>query len=1447
MHFVDMAKLGHTLPLVVPPELLTPAMQTASRQHSDSMSSNDGRERSGSNLSIDGRSRSGSTTDDKRTIFTFEDKRKQNFEKGRLELEKRRQDLQDKLKREKEEREAKERAEEERRQRAKMEAEQRRQAELEKQRQQQMEMEREQEVLRKQMIQQRLQAQIEAERQRQKEWQKRKVEELLNQKGLEQDIVNNLKQRLKKLEEELATVVGKKASVQMSYDQEQRACQDAKTALNKVTTNRDMRVSDISRVQCDIKEYQQRITALSNERERVALEMNKRDTSTLAEAHGNAMASLIDTKGTIRRLQATQTTMEKTLEERLKEVDNLNNQLKEIKTSVQNTTAENSRLQHMAEAKQREHVLWRQRKEEEERARREMEARRRKGEEEARRQKERELEAMRQEQERQKKDQELRRRMQEAREAEARQKEQQLLNKDKIVVQQQQNLVNKQPNLPAWRTEPEGGGGEANMGKVLKIEEKFNLEKVEKAPQLQEPMPRPRPRAVKKPLQYYRVLYAFEPRNPDEIEVNEDDIVTVDHDNCTAPLGWLRGKCHGKTGLFPANYAEKISEEEAKQAQSPGTTPLEPEKPHLEVSVKSLAASISQQLVGGQQATSRSETAVTAKPPITEGPKSGGGSLAPQGLTAIALYPYRGKKDDMLSFNKNDIIAIKEQQDTWWSGELNGKIGWFPKTYVKLTSTAVKTTGSSSSNISTTPTPTPPSEPQLAQTEDLPILFECVALYTYNGEEGDLSFKEGDVIGITKDEGEWWEGRLRENYGLFPANYVKKKEAEVPVAAPRSKPEIATVVSPYTAIAADQLSLAPGQLIRVTRKDPSGWWEGELQARGKKRQSGIFPANHVKILAKGPGGSQSGSSTSTQQPPEGGNIYEVPSSLVSATQGRLEQVLAMFPYTAQKGDELTFYKGSVINVMSKDGEWWKGELNGQVGMFPSNYVQSLGDLPASTKQWTGSFDAAILASMSDTERMRQNAIYELINSEQAYMDQLSLTLEVFYNPLAESGLLTANEMNTIFVNWKEIIHCNMKLLKAFLVRKKMQNNGMIVMIADLMCEQLPHLTPYVRFCSRQLKACQLIQQKIETSSEFKQLEKKCCSDRRASGLPLSSYLLKPLQRICKYPLLIKEILKHTPDIHPDRMNLEIALEKAEELCNQVNEGVRSQENSDRLEWLQNHVKREGLGEQLIFNSATNCLGPRKLLHSGTLFKVKSGKELKAFLFNDFLLLTRPQSTITGTLSKKIGFESNDASIQYTIYRKPIFLNEVVVKRPADMNSEEPVFSVSHIDRVYTFKAESKGDRNRWIEKLEKAAEHYIETERFMRQKMHRTRSIRTSGIGKLVVTIVEGVDLKSSDPSGMSDPYCEVSMGSQEHKTRVCPQTLNPKWNSTMTFTVKDMEQDVLCITVFDRDFFSPNDFLGRTEVSLASLLKKGKGPWHERLLLHEVTTGEVLVKLELH
>ena len=61
------------------------------------------------------------------------------------------------------------------------------------------------------------------------------------------------------------------------------------------------------------------------------------------------------------------------------------------------------------------------------------------------------------------------------------------------------------------------------------------------------------------------------------------------------------------------------------------------------------------------------------------------------------------------------------------------------------------------------------------------FISECVALYNYTGEAGDLSFSEGDVIKVYEDEGEWWKGNCQGEQGLFPANYVKKRETEVHV------------------------------------------------------------------------------------------------------------------------------------------------------------------------------------------------------------------------------------------------------------------------------------------------------------------------------------------------------------------------------------------------------------------------------------------------------------------------------------------------------------------------------------------------------------------------------------------------------------------------------------------------------------------------------------------
>ncbi|KAM9376028.1 intersectin-2-like [Pholidichthys leucotaenia] len=698
-----------------------------------------------------------------------------------------------------------------------------------------------------------------------------------------------------------------------------------------------------------------------------------------------------------------------------------------------------------------------------------------------------------------------------------------------------------------------------------------------------------------------------------------------------------------------------------------------------------------------------------------------------------------------------------------------------------------------------------------------------VALYTYESPEvGDLTFVEGDVVVVMEREGEWWRGRIGDQTGLFPSNYIRPvelPEVSRPGVVPK-KPEIAQVVTATATPTIHQLSLSPGQLIVVLAKNSTDWWLGELQARGKKWQRGWFHSSHVKLL--GPSSSKSS-----------------PSPLPVC------QVIAMYDYTAANQDELSFSKGQLINILDKTNpDWWKGEASGVTGLLPTNYVKMTTESDPS-QQWCA--DLMTLDTMTPQERKRQSYIHELIQTEETYVEDLELVLEVFYKPMSESGRLTEAEMAVIFVNWRELIMCNTKLLKALRVRKKTGGENMPVqLIGDLLASELAHMQPYIRFCSCELNAAALLQSKTQNQPDFKDFLKKIATNYRCKGMPLSSFLLKPMQRITRYPLLMKNILEHTPDGHADHGPLREALERAEELCSQVNEGVREKENSDRLEWLQSHVQCEGPIEHLVFNSLTNCLGPRKLLHSGRLYKSKSVRELWAFLFNDFLLLTHSAKSFSSSGSDKLF--SPKTNIQLKMYKTPLFLNEVLVKMPPDPSSDEPVFHVSHVDRVYTLKTETLNERAAWVQKIKAASEHFIETEKKKREKAYQARSLKTSGIGRLLVTVTEAQELKACKPNGKSNPYCELTMGVQCYTFRPISDTLNHKWNFNCQFFIKDLYQDVLCITVFERDQFSPDDFLGRTEVPVATIKKEmeSKGAANHRLLLHEVPTGEVWVKLDL-
>ncbi|XP_071819770.1 intersectin-1-like isoform X2 [Apostichopus japonicus] len=940
----------------------------------------------------------------------------------------------------------------------------------------------------------------------------------------------------------------------------------------------------------------------------------------------------------------------------------------------------------------------------------------------------------------------------------------------------------------------------------------------------------PLPEHLRAVLSRYRALFDFAAEGDDELSFKKGDIILVGKQQDAEP-GWLGGELRGQTGWFPENHVQKMSS----RPNSPVTNgPSEQKKPAVVVpkQEKTIQEPPPAEDTSVGKKSGSPFTHVTSTP-LPADRVQAAAEPKPKQISVEALNDFEGKEMNHLSFKAGDVITVIEQQDMWWSGELRGKTGWFPKDLVKEAGSAVQTTNIAVPTVAVSRT-----------VQEDEAKYE--AMYPYaSAESGDLAFDAGETIVVIKKDGEWWRGRIGDREGDFPSNYVKLKEMQPPELPPKTgsrKNDIAKVLAPYHATGKGQLSLTVGQVIMIRKKNDSGWWEGELQARGKKRQIGWFPANYVQLLP---------SKTSTLPKSQSPQSLSSPVPSDQRLTPGLEvvsQVITLYPYNKTKEDEISFQKGMVINVMSKEeGEWWKGELNGAVGYFPSNYVQELKDSGRSVPSDDWTKDIALLENTPEMERKRQERIHELIMTEEKYVADLHTAVEVFHKPLEASGIVSAQDLSIIFVNWKEIIHCNTKMLKAFRVRKKMSGvNQPIHTIGDILCEQLAQFSPYIRFCSCQLTASSYLHKKLQSDEKFNELVKTLGQNPRTAGMPLSSSLIKPMQRITKYPLLIQKVLKYTPESHSDYSTTKSAHEKAEELCNQVNEGVREIENSENLEWLQTHVECEGLAEELVFNSLTNCLGPRKYIHSGRLHKVKSNKELYVFLLNDFLLFTQPVKPG----SKPFITPGNQKQVEFKMYKQPLFLNEVEVIVQEDVSSEDFIFHVNHGDRVYALRCDSKKELSKWMEAIESASSHYTETEKKKREKAQRARAERSKGVGRLMVVIIQGNDLKASNGvTNTSDPYCLASMGGQENKTKVVLQNLNPVWDSNMQFIIRDLEQDLLCITVYDKDLFTPDDYLGRTEVRISEIHKEtqGRGPITKSLLLHEVDTGEISVKLNLH
>lgn len=210
-----------------------------------------------------------------------------------------------------------------------------------------------------------------------------------------------------------------------------------------------------------------------------------------------------------------------------------------------------------------------------------------------------------------------------------------------------------------------------------------------------------------------------------------------------------------------------------------------------------------------------------------------------------------------------------------------------------------------------------------------------IAKYDYQSQgPQELSIKKSERLLLLDDSRHWWRVLNQNNVtGFVPSNYVKREKQSLFDSIKRgirgnNKPKKSPLTVPH--LTQDPLcDLSLNSAPNNDQSFPSKRAHGDKMdnSNGNKKVQ-----SHSDILVKelGPNFNCSFGNANTQNnlinPLESGEIVH-------------SIGLAKYNYKSQQHDELSLSKGDQISVIEKsDDGWWRGNLNGKIGWFPSNYV-----------------------------------------------------------------------------------------------------------------------------------------------------------------------------------------------------------------------------------------------------------------------------------------------------------------------------------------------------------------------------------------------------------------------------------------------------------------------------------------------------------------------------
>lgn len=353
-------------------------------------------------------------------------------------------------------------------------------------------------------------------------------------------------------------------------------------------------------------------------------------------------------------------------------------------------------------------------------------------------------------------------------------------------------------------------------------------------------------------------------------------------------------------------------------------------------------------------------------------------------------------------------------------------------------------------------------------------------------------------------------------------------------------------------------------------------------------------------------------------------------------------------------------------------------------------------------------------------KRRMNVLVEIVETEKDYYRDLEILNNLYLQPLRKGRILPDTELGLIFSTLPTLLSINKSLLDALQVRVNACQGlpDEDVCMGDLFLEHTDYLKLYGTFCSRQAEALRAIRRNKATNATFQTFILKAQNKPQCRKLDLKSFLIKPVQRICQYPLLLQELLKHTPDAHKDRASVELALEKLLAIAEHVNDATERAYSIAKIIELRHTI--QGLQNLELINPKRSFVGEAAFTELNK--KRQVDKTLQLFLFSDCLLVCEPLKGAAAKIqhaNKTAATARASVRLQGPLYafKQYFLLHEVVFKDISDSSlpllqmvsaGKGKVGKTKERDRAYTYDlansssyrtlcAGSLKDKARWID------------------------------------------------------------------------------------------------------------------------------------------------------